>query len=75
MAMVTLECDRLGKKIKWPKTLDLVENSIFLKGYRLSLTNLHIELFGTDFAGAHAADTDVKMTIKCAIEMFKRGWL
>jgi DNA polymerase III subunit alpha len=75
MGMVNLECKRYDKEIKWPKTLDLVENSIFVKGYRLSLTNLHKELFGTDFAGAHDATVDVRITIKCAIEMFKRGWL
>jgi DNA polymerase III epsilon subunit-like protein len=75
MGMINLECKRYDKEIKWPKTLDLVENSIFVKGYRLSLTNLHKELFGTDFAGAHDATVDVRITIKCAIEMFKRGWL
>jgi DNA polymerase III epsilon subunit-like protein len=75
MSMVNLECRRYGRNINWPKTLDLVENSIFIKGYRLTLTNLHRELFGTDFSGAHQADTDVKITIKCAVEMFKRGWL
>jgi len=75
MNMINLECKRYDKEIKWPKTIDLVENSIFIKGYRLSLTNLHKELFGTDFAGAHDATVDVRITIKCAIEMFKRGWL
>ena len=75
MSLVNLECQRYDKVIKWPPTIDLVENSIFIKGYRLSLTNLHQELFGADFSGAHEADIDVKITIKCAIEMFKRGWL
>jgi DNA polymerase III epsilon subunit-like protein len=75
MSLVELECMRYGKNIKWPKHLDLVENTIYLKGYRLSLTNLHIELFGAKFEGAHKADTDVQATIKCAIELFKRGLL
>jgi DNA polymerase III subunit alpha, Gram-positive type len=75
MAMVSLECRRYGKIIRWPKTLDLVENTIHLKGYRLSLTNLHIELFGAPFDSAHRADVDVQITIKCAIELFKRGLL
>jgi len=76
MDMVELECKRYNYQIpKWPRILDLVDNSIFLKGYRLSLTNLHIELFGKEFEGAHKADTDVQITAKCAIEMRKRGWL
>lgn len=75
MGMVNTELLRLNRKIKWPKRLDLVENSIYLKGFRLSLTNLHIELFGEEFKGAHRADVDVLITCKCAIEMYKRGWL
>jgi hypothetical protein len=39
------------------------------------LTNLHIELFGSEFEGAHQASVDVAITCKCAIELFKRGLL
>jgi len=74
-SMVELECKRYNRSIKWPKTMDLVENSIFTKGYRLSLTNLHMELFGTNFDSAHRANVDVLITAKCATEMFRRGWL
>lgn len=74
-SMLELELMRYGKTIKWPKILDLVENTIHLKGYRLSLTNLHIELFGHTFDSAHRADVDVMITCKCAIELFKRGLL
>jgi DNA polymerase III subunit alpha, Gram-positive type len=75
MDMVELECKRLNKTIKWPKTMDLIQNTIHLRGYRLSLTNLHIELFGSEFTGAHQASVDVAITCKCAIELFKRGLL
>jgi DNA polymerase-3 subunit epsilon len=75
MSMVELECQRANKRIKWPRKLDLVANTIHLKGYRLSLKNLHIELFGEEFKGAHQADVDVAMTVKCAIELFKKGLL
>jgi DNA polymerase-3 subunit epsilon len=76
MDMVEFECRRYNTPPpKWPRALDLVENSIFLKGFRLSLSNLHMELFGMQFEGAHKADTDVQITAKCAIEMRKRGWL
>jgi DNA polymerase III alpha subunit (gram-positive type) len=73
--MLELECKRYNRTIKWPKGLDLVENSIFIKGYRLSLTNLHLELFGKAYEDAHQADVDVDATCRCACEMFKRGWL
>lgn len=75
MNMVELECMRYNKTIKWPKHLDLVENTIHIKGYRLSLTNLHIELFGQGFESAHRADVDVLVTCKCAIELYKKGLL
>jgi DNA polymerase-3 subunit alpha len=75
MDMVELECRRLNKFIHWPYTMDLIQNTIHLKGYRLSLTNLHIELFGEPFSGAHQASVDVAITCKCAIELFKRGLL
>jgi DNA polymerase III epsilon subunit-like protein len=73
--MFELECKRYNRTIKWPKMMDLVENTIHIKGYRLSLTNLHKELFGHEFDSAHRADVDVLITAKCAIELFKRGLL
>jgi DNA polymerase III subunit epsilon len=75
MRMTELECTRYGKHVTWPKILDLVANTIHIKGYRLSLKNLHIELFGEEFKGAHQADVDVAMTIKCAVELYRRGLL
>lgn len=75
MSILNFECQRYWRPIKWPKTLDLIENTIYLKGYRLSLTNLHLELFHTTFEDAHHALTDAKITAKCAIELFKRRLL
>jgi DNA polymerase III epsilon subunit-like protein len=75
MDMVELECRRYKRKIIWPRTMDIVQNTIHLKGYRLSLTNLHLELFGKAFEGAHKANVDVAITCKCAIELYKRGLL
>jgi DNA polymerase III alpha subunit (gram-positive type) len=75
MNMIRLECQRYNRVIKWPAVQDLVANTIHLKGYRLSLKNLHIELFGEEFKGAHQADVDVAMTIKCAVELYKRNLL
>ena len=75
MNMIELECQRHGKTINWPQNIDLVQNSIYLQGYRLTLTDLHLKLFGTTFQSAHRADVDVQMTAKCALEMFKLGML
>jgi len=74
-SMLELELRRYNKKIKWPMGLDLVEHTIYLKGYRLSLTNLHLELFGVVFESAHEADVDVQATYRCAVELYKRGLL
>jgi DNA polymerase III epsilon subunit-like protein len=76
MDMIELECKRYHyTMLKWPKAIDLIQNTIHLKGYRLSLTNLHKELFGTEFASAHNAMVDCTTTSKCAIELFRRGLL
>ena len=76
MDMIELELRRYTyPPFKWPKIIDIVSNTIHLKGYRLSLTNLHLELFGTPFEGAHDAGVDCAVTCKCAIELFKRGLL
>lgn len=73
--MVEIEAQRLGIKITWPRVICTVESSISHKGYRLSLSNLYFELFGEKFEGAHRAKVDVQALTKCAVEMFKRGWL
>jgi DNA polymerase III epsilon subunit-like protein len=76
MDMVELECKRYNYPVpKWPMAIDLIQHTIHLKGFRLSLTNLHKELFGTEFASAHNAGVDCTTTSKCAIELFKRGLL
>jgi DNA polymerase III subunit alpha len=70
-AMFDLELRRYNRKIIWPKSLDLVENTIHLKGYRLNLTALHETLFGVGFESAHKADVDVNATVRCAIELYR----
>lgn len=73
--MVEIEFERLGEKIEWPAGLCTVEQSIHVKGFRLTLGGLHSELFGEPFVGAHRAKVDVAALTRCAVEMFKRGWL
>jgi DNA polymerase III epsilon subunit-like protein len=71
--MVDVEFERLGKTIKWPRLLCTVEATIHLKGFRLSLSNLHETLFNEPFAGAHRARVDVQALVRCCVELFKRG--
>jgi len=73
--MISIEYERMKKELKWPRMLCTVEQTIHIKGHRLSLTNLHIELFGKAFDEAHRAQTDVRALTKCCVELFKRGML
>lgn len=73
--MVEIEFERLGERVKWPRLLCTVEQTMFLKGYRLSLTNLHKELFNEDFEEKHSAEGDVNALTRCCVEMRKRNWL
>jgi len=70
--MVQIEFERLKEKIKFPKIICTVEQTIYMKGYRLSLSALHQELFGEPFAGAHRAKVDVSALVRCCVELHKR---
>jgi DNA polymerase III epsilon subunit-like protein len=73
--MIDIECDRYRKVVEWPTCIDLVQHAIYLKGYRLTLSDLYMELFKENFQGAHKANIDVEITAKCSIEMHRRGML
>lgn len=75
MEMLKIECERLGGlSIKWPRRLIcLVEQTVHLKGFRLSMMNLHEHLFNEKFADAHRAKPDTQALIRCAVELYKRG--
>ena len=73
--MLGLEYERLEINIKWPRCICTVEQTLALKGYRLSLTNLHLALFDKAFPEAHRAENDVKALTKCCVELFKRSML
>lgn len=72
MDIVNMEFERLNRKIIWPKGICTVEGTEWLKGYRLSLTALHEELFGEKFTGAHRAEEDVRALARCYIELVNR---
>lgn len=71
--VINIEMDRIGENIKWPRIICTVEQTMHLKGYRLSLTALHEFLFGEKFADAHRAKNDVLAQVKCVVELVKRG--
>lgn len=75
LEITNFEMRRLGIEVNWPMAIDTVEKTEWIKGYRLSLTDLHIELFGHKFEGAHESKTDVMATMRCYSELLKRGWI
>jgi DNA polymerase III subunit epsilon len=73
--MLTIEFERLGIKVAWPPLICTVEQTMHLKGFRLSLSALHELLFGEKFDGAHRARVDVAALCRCATELYGRGLL
>lgn len=72
-SMLGFEMIRAGTTIKWNRRICTVEQSEHYLGYRLSLDALHKHFFGEGFAGAHRAEQDVEATMRCFVEMRKRG--
>lgn len=70
-----IEFKRLGETVSWPRVLCTVEQTIHIKGFRLSMTALHEYLFGEGFPDAHRADADSKALARVCCELFKRGYL
>lgn len=70
--MVEIEAQRLRGDVIWPRGLCTVEQTVCMKGFRLTLSRLHEELFGEPFAGSHRAKADVAALARCCIELRKR---
>lgn len=75
--VIDVEMRRCGKEVKWPvRQLCTIEATSHLKGYRLNLTQLHLEMTGdTEFKDAHDARADTAALVRCLVEMHKRDWL
>jgi DNA polymerase III epsilon subunit-like protein len=74
--VLNLEFKRIGAVLRWPKIrICTIEQTMHFKGHRLSLSDLHEHLFGEKFAGAHRARADVEATVRCVMELKKRGEL
>ena len=76
MEMIDTEFERCGMKLKWPdRKICTVEETICMKGYRMSLSDLHKELCGMSFEGAHRAMQDVNALVRCVEILFDRGFI
>lgn len=73
--VLDIEFERMGRKIKWPRVICTVEQTIHLKGFRLGLSALHELLFGEKFEGAHRARVDVEALVRCCVELVRRDIL
>lgn len=71
--MIEIEAARLGYKMKWPRLMCTIEQTMHLKGYRLNLNALHTELIGQPFEGAHRAEVDVEAVARCVDALFQKG--
>lgn len=75
-AVIDGEMRRLGVTMEWPPVLICtVEETEWVKGFRLSLSALHEHLFNETFADAHRAQTDVDALIRCWVTMSSKGWV
>jgi DNA polymerase III epsilon subunit family exonuclease len=73
--MVDIEYARLKRKIDWPPLICTVEQTRHLRSHNINLSDLHELLLGFRFEDAHRAKPDTQATVRCAIEMYKRGML
>ena len=70
--MIDLEAERINTRIFWPHGICTVEQTVHLKGQRLTLSALHEHLFNEKFNDAHRAKTDTQALVRCLIELHKR---
>jgi DNA polymerase III alpha subunit (gram-positive type) len=73
MEMVELELERANMQINWPEPYCTVEQTIHLKGFRLSLGALHQHLFDAPFKDAHRAAFDVSALTRCFLRLIELG--
>ena len=61
------------QKFPFPKGICTIESTMHLKGYRLNLQALHVELFGLGFKKAHRARNDVEAMERCFKFLWEKG--
>ena len=76
LRLLKFELFRYDKEyaFNWPRNkICTVEKSKHYLNKRLRLQQLYKYLFGVEFENAHRAKNDVEATVRCIIEMVKRG--
>jgi len=73
--MIDLEFSKMDQLIQWPRTICTVEQTVDVKGRRLTLTELYEHLFGGGFEGAHRAEADVRALMKIVLRLREDGRL
>jgi DNA polymerase III epsilon subunit-like protein len=73
--VIDVEAARLDIVIKWPRVLCSIEQTMHVRGFRMSLSDLHEHLLGEKFVGAHRARADVAALARCVAEMIKQEML
>ena len=72
--MIAIEQERCKlPPLKLNRQVCTVEQTVHLRGIRLSLSVLHEYLFNEPFTGAHRAKVDVHAQVRCYMELKKRG--
>ncbi len=72
---IDIEARRAGATMNWPRMICTIEQTMGLRGYRMTLGDLHEELIGMKFEGAHRAKVDVAALIRCVGELVRREML
>lgn len=73
--MCNVEFERHGFTLKWPRVICTVEQTMHLRGHRLTLSKLYAMLFNGETFEAHRAINDVQALRRVCVELFKRGML
>ncbi len=76
--VIQWELTRIGKQMNfpWPPgAICTVEEIQKIKGYRMTLTDLYVELMGSTFADAHSATADVQATSEVFRAMVTKGMI
>jgi len=73
--MMMYELQRINKQYNFPwpiYNICTVEETQKIKGHRMFLSDLHMELFGQSFDSAHSAEADTRALLRIYREMVKR---
>lgn len=71
--MLSIEMERCGIKLQWPRIVCTVEQTMHLRGHRLKLSEAYQLVTNKTLHGAHRADVDVLAVAEIVDEFFQNG--